>query len=83
MKDRKLRAIFRFVKWQIKSRLFFWDFIHSWVAESKFYVKNGETGLTQNIYVRLHEFSDMCFLLHLLRREDNFIDIERVRMAIY
>ena len=69
------QAIFRFVKWQIKSRIFSRDFIHRWVAESKFYVKNGETGLTQNIYVGLHEFSDMCFLFHLLRKEDHFIDV--------
>jgi len=73
--DAKLQAILRFVKWQIKSRIFPRDFIHSWVAGSKFYVKNGETGLTQNIYVGLHEFADMCFLLHLLRKEDSFIDV--------
>ena len=71
----KLQAIFRFVKWQLKSRIFSRDFIHRWVAESKFYVRNGETGLTQNIYVGLHEFADMCFLLHLLRKEDQFIDV--------
>lgn len=73
--DAKLQAIFRFVKWQLKSRIFPQDFIHNWVAQSKFYVKNGETGLTQNIYVGLHEFTDMCFLLHLLRKEDQFIDV--------
>lgn len=71
----KLRAIFRFINWQLKSRLFPQDFIHWWVAGSKFYVKKGETGLTQNIYAGLHEFSDMCFLLHLLRKEDHFIDV--------
>ena len=47
--DAELQAIFRFVKWQIKSRIFSRDFIHKWVDESKFYFKNGETGLTQNI----------------------------------
>ena len=73
--DAELQAIFRFIKWQIKSRIFTRDFIHSWVAGSKFYVKNGETGLTQNIYVGLHEFADMCFLLHLLRKENQFIDV--------
>lgn len=73
--DAKLQAIFRFVKWQIKSRIFTRNFIHKWVDGSRFYVKNGETGLTQNIYVGLHEFADMCFLLHLLRKEDQFIDV--------
>lgn len=73
--DAELQTIFRFVKWQIKSRIFTRDFIHEWVEGSRFYVKNGETGLTQNIYVGLHEFADMCFLLHLLRKEDQFIDV--------
>lgn len=73
--DAELQTIFRFVKWQIKSRIFTRDFIHKWVDGSRFYVKNGETGLTQNIYVGLHEFADMCFLLHLLRKEDQFIDV--------
>ena len=73
--DAKLLAVFRFVKWQIKSRIFRRVFIHKWVDGSKFYVRKGETGLTQNIYVGLHEFTEMCFLLHLLREEDQFVDV--------
>ena len=30
--ERKLRTLFRFIKWQIKSRIFRQDFIHCWVA---------------------------------------------------
>ena len=75
VRDKKLQAIFRFVKWQIKSRIFQREFVHGWVSGAKFYVRNGETGLTQNIYVGLHEFNDMCFLLHLLRKNDTFIDV--------
>ncbi len=51
------------------------DFVHYWVSGSKFFVRNGETGLTQNIYVGLHEFDDMCFLMHSLRKNDLFIDV--------
>ena len=32
-------------------------------------------GATGNIYVGLHEFAEMAFLLHLLRPEDLFGDI--------
>jgi FkbM family methyltransferase len=49
--------------------------IHSWIGETKFYVSSGETGLTGNIYVGLHEFNDMSFLLHLLTQNDLFVDI--------
>jgi FkbM family methyltransferase len=75
VKNNKLKAISRFIIWQVKSRMFRRDFVHNWVEESKFYVKNGETGLTQNIYVGLAEFEDMSFLLHLLQEDDYFIDI--------
>jgi FkbM family methyltransferase len=75
VKANKLKAISRFIKWQVKSRIFQRDFVHNWVDESKFYVKNGETGLTQNIYVGLAEFEEMSFLLHLLQEGDYFIDI--------
>jgi len=32
-------------------------------------------GATGNIYVGLHEFEQMAFLLHCLRSEDIFIDV--------
>ena len=75
VRDKKLEAISRFVKWQIKSRIFKREFIYDWISGSRFYVRNGETGLTQNIYVGLHEFNDMCFLLHSLKKYDTFIDV--------
>lgn len=31
--------------------------------------------MTQNLYCGLHEFSEMSFLLHVLRKEDLFIDV--------
>lgn len=33
------------------------------------------TGATGNLYCGLHEFQDMSFLLHFLRKEDLFVDI--------
>lgn len=53
VKANKLKAISRFMIWQVKSRFFQRDFVHNRVDASKFYVKNGETGLTQNVYVGL------------------------------
>lgn len=37
--------------------------------------RNGVTGVTGSIYCGLHEFVDMGFLLHLLRRSDLFLDV--------
>ena len=75
VKSNRVKAFMRFILWQLKSRLLKKEFIHNWIADSKFHVRNGETGLTQNIYVGLHEFEDMGFLLHFLREDDVFIDV--------
>ena len=69
------RALLRFIKWQIKSRILNRPIVHQWLGHSSFYAERGEHGLTGNIYVGLHEFSDMGFLLHALRDDDTFIDI--------
>jgi FkbM family methyltransferase len=46
-----------------------------WVDKTVLVAKRGETGVTQNIYCGLHEFSEMGFVLHFIRKEDWFIDI--------
>ena len=75
VQKQKLTAVFRYIRWQFASRLFPETFVIDWVNGSKFYAKNGATGLTGNIYVGLHELNEMGFLLHFLRAEDAFIDI--------
>lgn len=74
-KTDKLNAIKRFLTWQIVSRFSNYDFVLPFVNNSKLLIKRGMTGITGNIYVGLMEFSDMSFLLHFLRKEDNFLDI--------
>jgi len=74
-RDRKLRSVIRYAKWQVGSRLVSGAIVFDWVNGSKFLVRTGETGLTGNIYTGLHEFPDMGFLLHVLRRDDLFVDI--------
>jgi FkbM family methyltransferase len=73
--DQKLDSLIRFVKWQISSRLAPGVIVYEWINGSRFLVRNGETGLTGNIYTGLHEFADMGYLLHVLRAEDNFYDV--------
>ena len=74
-RDRKLKSMFQFAKWQVGSRIVPGAVVFDWVNGSKFLVKPGETGLTGNIYTGLHEFADMAFLLHVLREDDLFIDV--------
>lgn len=74
-RGKEIEAVIRFAKWQIGSRLVGGDVVHAWVNGSKFLVRAGETGLTGNVYTGLHEFADMGFLLHVLRKEDLFVDV--------
>ena len=71
---RPLRALCRYGRWQIESRLRP-EVEFRWIEGSKLIARNGMTGATGNIYCGLHEFTDMAFVLHLLRPDDLFVDV--------
>lgn len=73
-KSRK-KAILGFLKWQLGSRLVPGPVLADFVNNSKLLVARGMTGATGNLYNGLHEFEDMGFLLHFLRKDDLFVDI--------
>ena len=74
-KDNKLKAVLRILKWQVGTRLNPYPIIYQFTEHSKLVIKRGMTGATGNVYCGLHEYHDMGFLLHLLRKDDCFADI--------
>jgi FkbM family methyltransferase len=74
-RNQKIRAISRFLFWQIKTRLTHDPVIIPFINNSRLLVRRGMTGATGNIYCGLHEFEEMAFLLHFLRADDLFIDV--------
>jgi FkbM family methyltransferase len=74
-KEYRFKCFSNFIRWQIGSRVLSSQFILNWIDGSKLIIKNGDTGLTGNIYFGLSEFSDMMFLLHTLQKKEIFIDI--------
>jgi FkbM family methyltransferase len=75
-KRHPFRAFLNFAWWQLQSRFSPAGFIvKPFLNGIKFYARKGLTGITGNIYTGLHEFTDMAFVLHLLRPEDVFFDI--------
>ena len=74
-KRKKLKAIFRFIKWQIVSRLNNKPIKKLFVNNTFLLVKKGMTGATGNIYNGLQEFQEMSFILHSLNENDVFIDV--------
>lgn len=74
-RNREFSSVVRFLKWQFVSRVFGGRLAVDWIDDARLLVKNGEVGLTGNIYCGLAEFDDMAFLLCALRQQDLFIDI--------
>lgn len=75
MRGRPWLAAWRFVRWQVQSRLFRRRHCYAWVGPAKLWLRSGWGGLTGNYYAGLHEFAEMAFLLHVLRPEDLFVDV--------
>ena len=74
-KKHKLKAIWRFLSWQIQCRLSTKLYEIRFINDIHFYAKKGLNGITGNIYVGLHEFEDMAFIIHFLKEKDTFFDV--------
>jgi FkbM family methyltransferase len=74
-RHRPMKALGRFLHWQVVSRTSPWPVLYPWVNGSGILVWKGLTGLTGNVYCGLHEFEDMAFVLHFLRQGDLFLDV--------
>ncbi|MGN6343328.1 MAG: FkbM family methyltransferase [Ginsengibacter sp.] len=71
----KLRAYFNLLSWQIGCLLNNKEKKVRFTDKTLLIAKKGMAGATGNIYLGLHEFNDMAFLLHFLNKEDLFIDV--------
>ena len=74
-RDNKINALFRFLKWQVGIRLVPGDVVYEWINGARFVVAKGEMTLTGNVYCGMTEFTEMCFLIHVLRDHDLFVDV--------
>lgn len=74
-RNSKAKALSRFIKWQLNTKLNPYPIIYPFTENSKLIIQKGMTGATQNLYCGLQEFEDMAFLIHFLRKEDFFVDI--------
>jgi FkbM family methyltransferase len=71
----KFKAYTKFLKWQVSQFINPGEKRISFAGATSLLVDKGMTGATGNIYSGLHEFADMGFLLHFLRKDDSFADI--------
>lgn len=68
-------AIKNWLKWQVGVRILRMPVVIPFIGDAKLIAELGMTGATGNIYTGLHEFWDMSFCLHILRKGDLFIDV--------
>ncbi|RCK34080.1 hypothetical protein TH9_06745 [Thalassospira xiamenensis] len=71
----RIKAIIRFLRWQIGSRLLGREVLLPFVDDKVLLVSKGMTGATGNYYCGLHEHNEMAFVLHTLRDGDLFVDV--------
>ena len=71
----RAEALKRWLRWQVGSRILPGSAIVPFAGSAVLVVQPGLAGATGNIYLGLHEFEDMSFVLHCLREGDRFADI--------
>lgn len=72
---KRLAALLRVAKWQLASRLFFGPIALPFVEKTMLFTSRGMAGATGNWYCGLHEYKEMAFVLHLVRRDEHFLDV--------
>ncbi|HET9058228.1 MAG TPA: FkbM family methyltransferase [Chitinophagaceae bacterium] len=70
-----LRSFFRFFYWQLIQLAGTHTRSVRFIGDTRLLMRKGLTGATGNYYTGLHEFQEMAFLIHLLRRNDLFADV--------
>jgi FkbM family methyltransferase len=73
-KDNEIKAIYRYVLFNVKNKMTR-QITFNWIEGLKFIARKGDAGIVGNIYFGLYEFEESIFLLHLIEKEDVFIDI--------
>jgi FkbM family methyltransferase len=71
----KISSLIRFFWWQLRCLVTDKAYVYTFSPNAKLILRKGMTGATGNLYCGLHEYAEMLFLLHYLRKEDVFVDV--------
>jgi FkbM family methyltransferase len=74
-RGQKGKALLRYVRWQVSSRLAPGPVIIPFVNNARMIAQPGLMGATGILYTGLYEFEEMAFVLHALRDTDHFVDV--------
>ena len=71
----KIKAIFRYFKWIIVTKLNSYPLIYPFTDKAKLIIHNKIHASYGNLFGGLLEYQEMSFLLHFLRENDLFVDV--------
>lgn len=74
-RNHPIKAIRRFLAWQIGSRLIPGAVVFNWINGAKVIARHGDAGITGSIYCSLQEFEEMAYVLHTVTQHDLFVDV--------
>jgi len=74
-KRHPFRYVIRFIYWQVRLRVSRTPLVFDFVDGARMYVQKRMTGTTGNLYVGLHEYEDMAFVLHFVQPGDLVLDV--------
>jgi len=74
-RNKRIYPFIRFAKLQLRFALGEQKVYLKWFDELILPVEKGDSGLTGNYYLGLHEFEDMSFTIHILRENSVFVDV--------
>lgn len=74
-KEKRLRAYFRFFKFQIFSRLTKKSFVFNWIDDSQLIINIGDHGFTGNYYYGIEDYKNILFMLKSLPDDTVFVDV--------
>jgi FkbM family methyltransferase len=75
VKGNKLFAFYRYLHFHIYHILSPTPRLYPYIEGIRYYARPGMAGIIGNIYTGLADFEEMAFLLHLLRKDDLFVDV--------
>lgn len=74
-RHRRAQALLGYARWQLGTRVLRQAIVFEWLPGVRAIVRRTDIGMNKNIYVGLHDFHDMAYLLHVTTPEDLFLDV--------
>jgi FkbM family methyltransferase len=68
-------CIWKYIKFHLIHSFIHKRLVYPYLLGVRFYCQPGDAGIVGNVFVGLEDFEEMGFLLHLLRKDDCFVDV--------